>query len=259
MRILFIGDIVGKPGRRAVARWLPEIKETRSVDFVVANGENAAGGLGANAETLDKLRKMGVDAFTMGNHVWQHKEFLRQIDGQDDVVRPANFPPGVPGVGWRVVGRPGETPVGLVNLQGRVFMQALDCPFRAADAALKDMAGRAPVVLVDVHAEATAEKIALGWYLDGRAAVVVGTHTHVPTADGRVLPGGTAYITDVGMCGPLDGIIGVDREPILRRFLTAVPERFEPAKGPLQFNAVYVEVDAATGKAVGIERIHFAA
>lgn len=257
VNILFIGDIDGKPGRRAVARWLPEVLKTGSIDFVVANGENAAGGSGATAKTLVEIRQAGVNAFTMGNHVWKQKEFLAEIESLSDVVRPANYPPGVPGVGWRTFEAPGGGTIGVVNLLGRVFMEPLDCPFRTADLALEALAGRAGVLLVDIHAEATAEKVALGWHLDGRAAAVLGTHTHVQTADERLLPQGTAFISDVGMCGARDGIIGVAREPVLRRFLTALPERFEPEKGPLQFNAVRVEVDAAAGRARSIERLHF--
>lgn len=254
MRILFVGDVHGKPGRRAVARRVPVLRRELGVDFVVANAENSAGGVGLTAKTAAELFEAGVDALTGGNHTWAKREAYELLDSDPRLVRPANYPPGVPGHGSTVVRR-GDLALAVLNLQGRVFMDPLDDPFRVARSEVERLRDHTPFVLVDFHAEATSEKIAMGYYLDGRVTAVVGTHTHVQTADERILPGGTAYITDVGMTGPRDGVIGVDREAILQRFLTQLPVRFEVAGGPAQFSAVLVEADG-DGRAVAIRRIH---
>ena len=255
MRILFVGDIHGKPGRRILRDRLPRLRQAHDLALVIVNGENSAGGAGINAETAQELFTAGADAITGGNHTWQLREAYELLDSDPRLLRPLNYPPGAPGRGATVVtGRTG-TPVGIINLQGRVFMQQLDDPFRAAREECERLRERAPVIVVDMHAEATSEKIALGWYLDGRCSAVIGTHTHVQTADERVLPQGTAYITDVGMTGPRDGVIGMDREGILERFLTQMPVRFEVASGPAQLNAVIVDVDESTGRARSITRV----
>jgi metallophosphoesterase (TIGR00282 family) len=255
MIILFIGDIVGRPGRHSVARWLPELRESHEVDLVVANGENAAGGLGATPEILDELRQYGIQAFTMGNHVYRKRVLMPALDGLADVVRPANYPAGAPGRGAAVIRLADGRKVGLLNLLGRVFMEPLECPFLWADREVARLREETPVVLVDMHAEATSEKVALGWYLDGRCTAVVGTHTHVQTADEWVLPEGTAYISDVGMCGPAHSVIGVEKEAVIGKFVTGLPREFRVAGGPMMFSAVLIEADDATGRARRITRI----
>lgn len=255
MRILFVGDVHGKPGRRILKAQLPNLRAAHDLALVIANGENAAGGAGISADVAQELVAAGVDVITGGNHTWQHRDAYELLDGDARLVRPLNYPPGTPGRGATVVtGRAGVR-VGVVNLQGRVFMQELDDPFRAARAECERLRDTTPVIVVDIHAEATSEKIALAWYLDGRCSAVIGTHTHVQTADERVLPGGTAYLTDVGMTGPRDGVIGMDRERILERFLTQLPVRFEVASGPAQLNAAVIDVDETTGRARSIVRI----
>jgi metallophosphoesterase (TIGR00282 family) len=255
MRILFLGDVVGRPGRRAVVRLVPHIVERAGIDFVVANCENASGGVGVDPGAAREMLAAGTDVLTSGNHVWAKREILDYITDSDVLLRPANFAPGVPGWGFTVKASRSGIPVGVINLIGRVFMGAYDCPFRAADAALETLRGRAAVLLVDMHAEATSEKVAMGWHLDGRVAAVVGSHTHVQTADDRVLPGGTAYLTDAGMCGPVDSVIGMRREQVLRRFLTQMPSRFEVATGPVLLQGAIIDVDEATGRARGISRL----
>jgi metallophosphoesterase (TIGR00282 family) len=255
MRILFIGDVVGRPGRRAVAAVLPALRRELAPDLVIANGENSAGGAGITAATAGELFAAGVDLLTTGNHVWQQREALSYLPSTERVIRPLNFPPGAPGRGATLF-RANGTPVLLANALGRIFMDAVDDPFRALDALLAARAAEAQVVVVDFHGEATSEKRALGFYLDGRASLIVGTHTHVPTADAQVLPGGTAYVSDVGMVGPLRSIIGVEVEPIIQRFLTALPQRYGPARDTtIQFNAVLADVDASSGRARAIERV----
>ncbi len=249
-----MGDVHGRPGRRAVARRVPVLRKQLAVDFVVANAENSAGGVGLTPKTAAELFEAGVDVLTGGNHTWAKREAYELLDSDPRLVRPANYPPGVPGHGSTVI-RKGGLALAVLNLQGRVFMEPLDDPFRVARAEVDRLREVTPFVLVDFHAEATSEKQAMGYYLDGRVTAVVGTHTHVQTADERVLPGGTGYITDVGMTGPRDGVIGVDREAILQRFLTQLPVRFEVASGAVQFNAVLVEADGA-GRATSIRRIH---
>jgi hypothetical protein len=255
MRILFLGDIVGRPGRQSVGRWLASLREEHHVDLVVANAENAAGGMGATPEILKELRGLGVQAFTMGNHVWRKEELVAALGNMTDVVRPANYPSGAPGQGAMLVTLPDGRELGIVNLLGRVFIEPVECPFLAADREIARLRERTPLILVDMHAEATSEKIALGWHLDGRCSAVLGTHTHVQTADEWILPKGTAYITDVGMCGPMHSVIGVERRLVVEKFLTGLPRRFEVAKGPVMLNAVVIDMDDATGRARSIERI----
>ena len=246
-----IGDIVGKPGRRAVAALVPGLRRELALDIVVANGENAAAGKGMTSGTCKEIFSGGVDVITSGNHVWAQKEIIGYLETEAPVLRPANYPEGAPGRG--MVRFAGLT---VINLMGRTFMYEIDDPFRCADRLLEGVEPGAPV-LVDMHAEATSEKIAMGWYLDGRVSAVVGTHTHVPTADARILPKGTALISDAGMCGPRDSIIGVEPEPVIRKFLTGMPARFPVAERSaiVQFNSVLVEVDEASGMARSIERV----
>jgi hypothetical protein len=251
MRLVFFGDVVGKPGRRGVARYLPTLG---AVDFVVANGENSAGGVGIDPGSARELLAAGVDVLTSGNHVWAKREIIEYMTDSDVVLRPANFAPSTPGWGYAVKSTRSGRPVAVVNLIGRVFMNTYDCPFRAVDSVLESIGSRAKVIFVDMHAEATSEKVAMGWYLDGRVSVVVGSHTHVQTADQRILPNGTAYLTDAGMCGPRDSVIGVKRDQVLRRFLTQMPGRFEVADGPVVVQGVVVDVDPDSGKAVEIRR-----
>jgi len=256
LRIFMIGDIVGKPGRRAVRESLKAYRQNYRFDFIIANGENAAGGVGLTREIADELYNTGVDFITMGNHTWDKKEIFSFIDHEPNIIRPANYPPGTPGRGSTVVrlGKSGPK-LGIINLSGRVFLPPLDCPFRAADELVKQLSQETPLIFVDFHAEATSEKIALGFYLDGRVSAVVGTHTHVQTSDERILPGGTAYITDVGMTGPRDSVLGMQTDIVVKKFLTQLPVRFEVAEGTAQLNGVILELDEITGKAVKIERV----
>jgi metallophosphoesterase (TIGR00282 family) len=258
VKVLFIGDVTGKPGRRIVAEKLPALRRAYGLDVVIANGENSAGGMGLTAGTAAELRAAGVDILTNGNHVWHNREAYGLLDADPQILRPANYPPGVPGRGVAVVTVTGGARIGVLNLQGRVFMQELDDPFRMAREQAGVLRAEVPAVVVDFHAEATSEKVAMGWYLDGFVSAVIGTHTHVQTADERILPGGTAFITDVGMTGPRDGIIGMAREEILDRFLTQLPMRFEVAPGPVQLNAVVVTI-GDDGRASGIERVQIVA
>lgn len=251
--VLFIGDILGRPGRNALKRSLPQLVKKFAPTLIIANGENAAGGVGIT-EDIGKDLFAFVDVLTSGNHVWDKKEALAYLDKEPRLLRPANYPPQNPGKGVYVATDTEGRKVGVLNLQGRVFMEALDCPFRAADEEIEKLRRETPAVIVDFHAEATSEKQAMGWYLDGRASAVIGTHTHVPTADERVLPGGTAYITDAGMAGALNSVIGMKREQAIQKFLTGRPQRFEPAKDGVFLSAVHIEIDADTGKALSIRR-----
>ena len=253
VKIIFIGDIVGKPGRRALKMWLPRLMEDHQVDLVVANGENGAGGFGLTREIALEILNAGVDVITSGNHIWDKKEFLPVIDQLERVIRPANYPPGVPGRGWIKVRTPSGVPVVVLNLEGRIFMEPLDCPFRKADEVLKAFPDT--IVVVDFHAEASSEKMALAWHLDGRVSAIVGTHTHVQTADEQIMPSGTGYITDVGMTGPSLSVIGMNPQDPLKRFLTHLPSRFEVAKGPVQLNALVVEINPITRKTEALQRI----
>lgn len=254
MKILFVGDVVGRPGRLAVAKQLPALRRSLGADVVVANAENSAGGHGATPEILRELQGYGVDAFTMGNHTWRKHVLYSALDAMTNIVRPANYPPGAPGRGASVITLRDGRKLGLLNLMGRVYMEPLECPFRTADALLPALREETAVILVDMHAEATSEKVAMGWHLDGRCSAVLGTHTHIQTADEWILPGGTAYLTDAGMCGPMLSVIGTEREPVLTRFLTGLPQSFNVAKGPALFCAVLVDADEETGKARSIER-----
>ena len=252
--VLFLGDVIGKPGRRLIKHYLSE--SAPKADLIIANAENAAHGFGTTESNLDELREAGVNAFTGGNHTFDRKEIYQFIDRQQNVVRPANYPQGTPGQGACVIEVAGIK-MALINLIGRVFMEPLDSPFVVADELVAKLAEQTKIIFVDMHAEATAEKIAMGWYLDGRVSAVVGTHTHVQTADERILPGGTAYITDAGCCGPADGVIGMDKEGVFRRMIKQLPTRFEVAVGPAMINGVFLEIDKHTGKAVTIRRVHF--
>ena len=251
MRVLMIGDVVGSPGRKAVRRLLPSLRQEYALDLVVCNGENSAGGLGITYKTAQQLLEAGVDVLTSGNHIWKKKEIIPHLQEDLPIVRPSNFPPGVPGRGHLRVGN-----VVTLNLMGRVFMEPLDCPFREAERVLAEV-GSPPetIVLVDFHAEATSEKQALGWFLDGRVSAVVGTHTHVPTADHRIMPEGTAFVSDLGMVGPINSVIGTDPNVVLEKFLTQTPQRFSVAKGPVTFNSVLVEINDETGRATHVERV----
>lgn len=250
MRILLIGDVIGKPGRRAVAALLPNLRVERNIDLVIVNGENAAGGIGLTSSTADELFNSGVDLITSGNHIWHHKEIIPRLDEDQRILRPLNLPPGVPGRGYLIADG-----VMLINLLGRVFLGNYDCPFRTMDHLFEEVTDRPNVIIVDMHAEATAEKVALGWYLDGRVSAVVGTHTHVGTVDVRVLPRGTAYVTDIGMVGAADSVIGDDIDSVLDRFLTMMPHRLAVGKGNSIFNSVLVDVEDDSGKALSIDRV----
>ncbi len=255
MKLLFIGDIVGKPGRRVMVEKLDAVIAEHDIDLVIANCENAAAGFGINPTLADGLFKTGAEVLTSGNHIWDKKDILPYLDSKAEILRPANYPEGTPGHGLYIGTTSGGIPYAVMNLQGRVYLPAIDCPFRKADALIDEIPSDVRVRFVDFHAEVTSEKGALGWYLDGRVSAVVGTHTHVPTADERVLPQGTAYITDVGMTGPYESVIGMGREASIHRFLHATPTRFEPATGDVRFSGVVIDVDPQTGKAQSIERL----
>jgi 2',3'-cyclic-nucleotide 2'-phosphodiesterase len=252
--VLAIGDIIGRPGREAVAKLLPQLRRELSIDLVVANGENAAGGFGLTPKIADDLFSLGIDVLTSGNHIWDQREMLNGFDDHRAILRPQNYPNAAPGRGWFCydLGEKGQVLIG--NVQGQLFMPPIDSAFKAADEILRQGPGTR-LRLIDVHAEATSEKVAMGWYLDGRTSFVFGTHTHVPTADARLLPGGTAFVADLGMVGPRESVIGMDREISLQRFLTGVPYRFKVADGPVQFNSVMARIDAETGRAESVERV----
>jgi 2',3'-cyclic-nucleotide 2'-phosphodiesterase len=261
LRILFIGDIFGRPGRTIVREHLSGLLRQETIELCIANGENAAGGFGITPQIAEEFFELGIHVLTTGNHVWDKRELIEYLNSATDesfsparrVLRPANYPAGTPGTGLYKGMTGSGVAYAVLNLQGRVFMPSIDDPFRAADRLLSQISAK--VIVVDMHAEATSEKIALGWYLDGRVTAVIGTHTHVPTADTRVLPGGTAYQTDVGMTGPYDSVIGVQKEQIVQRFLTGLPARFEPAVNDVRFCAVLIDCDEQTGRARSIERI----
>lgn len=255
MKILFIGDIVGRPGRTMISRHLSSLIDRHLIDLAIANAENSAAGFGITPDVLAELLAQGVDVLTTGNHVWDKKESLPLLDQEKRLLRPANYPPGLPGRGWGLYHTSAGLPVAVVNLEGRVFMNNLDCPFRAADAILAEARSRTPVVVVDFHAETTSEKGAMGAYLDGRVSAVLGTHTHVQTADERILPGGTAFISDAGMTGSRDSVIGIRKELSVERFLTTLPVRFEVAKKEPMLCGVVVTIDEESGRATGIERV----
>ncbi|CAJ1002520.1 MULTISPECIES: TIGR00282 family metallophosphoesterase [Bacillales] len=254
MKLLFIGDIMGAPGRDIVKAYLPLLKRKYQPTFLVANGENAAHGRGITEKIAKELFEGGVQAITLGNHTWDNKDIFEFIDSEPRLIRPANFPAGAPGQGITYIKQP-EGELAVINLQGRSFLPPLECPFQTADKLVEQARKRTKYIFVDFHAEATSEKQALAWYLDGRVSAVVGTHTHVQTADERVLPQGTGFLCDVGMCGPMNGILGMEREAVIRKFLTQLPVRFEVAGEPAQLNAVLITLDKATGHAKKLERI----
>jgi len=249
--ILAVGDIIGRPGRQAVNKLLPGLIQQYGFDLAMANAENSAGGLGVTPTTARELFEAGVDVLTSGNHVWAQKEIIPYLDGEMPILRPLNYPPGVPGRGYIVKGQ-----AVVVNLIGRTFMSNFDCPFRAMDRLLAELGRKPPVIIVDFHAEATSEKMAMGRYLDGRVSAVLGTHTHVGTIDAQLLPQGTAYVTDIGMTGPIDSVIGDTTETVLQRFLTIIPHRLTVGQGKTMFNAVLVRIDDKSGRAMSIDRIY---
>jgi 2',3'-cyclic-nucleotide 2'-phosphodiesterase len=255
MRVLILGDVMGRPARRAVRDLVPSLIENEEIDLVVANAENSAGGMGVDLKSARELLSAGVQVLTSGNHIWKKKEIYPFLDDQESLIRPANYPAGAPGKGWCVWQHNGLRAL-VINLQGRVFMpNHVDDPFRCVDEILKQHGSRSPVVIVDMHAEATSEKSAMGWYLDGRASIVFGTHTHVQTADERILPGGTAYITDLGMCGPFDSVIGMEKDTVIRGFLTQLPRQFEVAQDNVVLQGVIADIDEENGRARAIRRL----
>ena len=255
-KILFIGDIIGKPGRQALVRRLDHLVDRYNIDLVIANGENSAGGFGLTLDVLKELTALGVNCITSGNHIWDKKEQVQLVLADRRVVRPANYPEGTPGVGGVIVGTPGGVKVAVLNLEGRIYMKNLECPFRTADREIERLRKETAIIFVDFHAEATSEKAALGWYLDGRVSAVVGTHTHVQTADERILTQGTAYMSDAGMTGSFDSVIGIGKDEAIRKFLTQLPVKFEIPKKDIRINGVVVEVDEGSGRAISIERIN---
>jgi metallophosphoesterase (TIGR00282 family) len=254
VKLLFIGDIFGHAGRRIVADHLADIRDSNGIDIVIANGENSAAGFGITPGVADELFRCGIDVMTSGNHIWDKKDIFDYITRTPKLLRPANYPPKCPGSGVYIHETKSGQRCAVIDLQGRVYMANIDCPFRKADELLAALPADVTVRFVDFHAEVTSEKMAMGWYLDGRVGAVIGTHTHIPTADTRILPGGTAYQTDCGMTGPFDSVIGVEKDPVLCRFLTALPVKMEPAKGSVELHSVIVEVDDRTGKAISINR-----
>jgi metallophosphoesterase (TIGR00282 family) len=255
MKLLFIGDIMGEPGRRVISRRLPKLVGQEGIDLVVGNGENVAGGFGITPELSEELFELGLSVITLGNHAWDKKEIYDYIRHEPRLLRPANYPDGVPGRGSVVVETPGGQKVGIVQVMGRAYMPTLDCPFQVAQRQVAELKAETPVIVVDMHAEATSEKMAMGHFLDGQVSAVVGTHTHVQTADEQILPNGTAYITDIGMTGPTHSVIGIKKELAIEKFLTGMPRRFEVASGPAVLCAVLVEIDPTVGKAIGIQRV----
>jgi hypothetical protein len=255
VNILFVADIFGSPGRRAVRDLVPELVSSMGIDFLIANVENAAAGFGVTKEILEEMKALGVECMTSGNHIWDRREVLPILDQEPLLLRPHNYPIGVPGTGSKLFRTRAGVPVGVLNLMGRVFMREIECPFRSADREVEALSREAKIIFVDFHAEATAEKMALCWHLDGRVSAVIGTHTHVQTADERIFPKGTGYITDAGMTGPHESVIGVQKDQAIRKFLTQLPTRFEPATGDVRFQGIHLDVDEETGSCRHIERI----
>ena len=255
MKILFIGDIVGSPGRLAIEALVPKIRKREGVNFVIANGENVAAGSGVTPALAEQLFSYGVDVITSGDHIWKRKEMVAELGSDNRLLRPANYPPGSPGFGYGVFESEEGVNIGVINLVGRVFMQAVECPFRTVNEIVGKIKDRARIIIVDMHAEATSEKIALGYYLDGRVSAVLGTHTHVQTADEKILPNGTAFLTDAGMTGPFDSVIGRKKEQVLNRFITQMPTKFEMAENDIQLHGAIIDIDEKTGKANSIKRI----
>lgn len=257
MNILFIGDIIGKVGREMLTSSLPSLISRMDVDFTIVNGENAAAGFGLTTNNASELFSAGVNVITSGNHIWRRPELVSRLMNEKAILRPANYPPFSPGSGRGIYETKGVK-VGVINLLGRIFMDPIDCPFTAVDREMEKLKVETNVIIVDMHAEATSEKIAMGWYLDGKVSAVLGTHTHVQTADERILPNGTAYITDAGMTGPIDSVIGVKKEIVIKKFITGLPSRFEVADGKAKLEGVLVEVDPSTGRSSKIKRIQLA-
>ncbi len=255
MRVLLIGDITGSPGRKIIKARLAKLRAKESIDFTIANAENAAGGSGITPTIAEELFSCGVDVLTSGDHIWKRREIFEIIGREERILRPANYPEAAPGFGWGVYKTKKGEKLGVINVVGRVFMQAVDCPFRRVIDCIKEIEKETKIIFVDVHAEATSEKVAMGWYLDGLVGCVFGTHTHIQTADEKILPRGTAYITDLGMTGPFDSVIGRRKEQILERFLTQMPARFEMAESDVQMHGAIVEIDGKTSKAASIKRI----
>jgi metallophosphoesterase (TIGR00282 family) len=255
LNILFIADMVGRPGRWAVSQLLPDLKRTHQVDFTIANVENAAGGFGLTREIAKKIHTYGVDCLTSGNHIWDRKDIYPYLEEDSRILRPANYPMGAPGRGAAVFQTEEGDKIGVLNVQGRIYIKETDCPFRVAEAEIQKLREETHIIIVDVHAEATSEKIALGWHLDGKVSAVLGSHTHVQTADETILPKGTAYITDAGMTGSHDSVIGFNKEDALARFLLQIPRRFTLGRDDIKFCGVLVKIDPQTGKATGIERV----
>lgn len=255
MRVMLVGDVIGRPGRRAFRKYVQQLRKEKAIDVVIVNGENSAAGKGLTRTSLDELYSGGADIVTTGNHVWDKKDVLEFIDQEPFLIRPANYPEGAPGKGYCLYPFRAKT-IGVMNLSGRSFMPALDCPFQKVDDMLKEIKGQCDIIFLDFHAETTSEKMAMGWYLDGQVNGVVGTHTHIQTADERILPKGTAYITDLGMVGPWNSVLGVQTDKIIYKFITGLPVRFEvEAEGPQVFSAVVVEIDDKSNRTVSIERI----
>ncbi len=257
MRILFIGDIVGSMGREMIENYIVNIRNEYKPHIIIANGENAAGGRGINEKILKEFFQLGINVITMGNHVWDRADIFDYVDNYKNLIRPANYPEDTPGNTYSIVNFNSHK-IAVINLQGRTFLPAIECPFKTADRLIDIISKETTNIFVDFHAEATSEKIAMGWYLDGRVTAIIGTHTHVQTADERILPNGTAYITDVGMVGPYDGVLGMNKDSVIRKFVTQLPQRFEVDKiGVSQFNAVIVDINPLSGKAIHIERVRF--
>ena len=255
MRVLILGDVMGRPARRALRDLVPGLIEKEEIDLAIANAENSAAGMGVDIKSARELLSAGIQVLTSGNHIWKKKEIYSFLDEQESLIRPANYPAGAPGKGWCIWQHNGHRAL-IINVQGRVFMpNHVEDPFRCVDEILKQQGSRSPVVIVDMHAEATSEKYAMGWYLDGRASVVFGTHTHVQTADERIFPGGTAYITDLGMCGPFDSVIGMETETVIKGFLSQLPRAFEVAHDNVVLQGVITDIDEETGKARSIRRL----
>lgn len=254
MNVLIIGDICGKPGRQAAMQYIPELKAEYNIDLAIANGENTAGGVGITQKILHEIYGYGVDIVTSGNHIWDKREIFDFIEDEPHLIRPANYPPGAPGQGYCILTLQGKK-VGVVNLSGRSFMPSMDCPFRKIDEILLALEHKCDYIILDFHAETTSEKMAMGWYLDGRVTCVVGTHTHIQTADERILPKGTAYITDLGMVGPWNSVLGVDKDLILKKFITGLPVKFDLAAGPNVFCGIILKIDDQIGVVQEIKRV----
>lgn len=254
IKIMMIGDICGKPGRQAAAHYIPFFRQRYGLDLIIANGENSAGGIGITKEVAAELYNMGIDIITTGNHIWDKKEIFDFIEAEERLIRPANYPPGTLGRGYQII-KVGIYQVAVVNLAGRVFMPPVDCPFQCANRLLEEISSNCNIIIVDFHAEATSEKMALAWYLDGKVSCIAGTHTHIQTADSRILPNGTAYISDLGMAGVWNSVLGMDKEAVIKKFVTGLPARFTVAKGESVFSAIIVDVNPETGCAENITRV----